>query len=120
MNVFAVFIAIVAIVYLINKVYRTPGKVVFTESDNNKVGTLVNVNTEALSRVVLDTKEQLVLQETATAGDVLVKAKGLSAGYETIGLLQDIELYKKVQQKRARARIDGVNGTDVTIAYTYS
>ncbi|WP_116787399.1 hypothetical protein [Flavobacterium psychrotrophum] len=120
MNVFAVFIAIIAIVYLINKIYRTPGKVVFTENDNAHTSVLANANTEAISRLGLDVREQLVLQETAVAGEVLVKAKGNGTGYETIGQLHDIELYKKVQQKRARAKITAVAGTDVTVVYSYS
>lgn len=120
MNVFGVAMIIGAVVFLINKVYRTPGKVVFTESDNVTVAPLLNINTEAVSKVILDSKEPLVLQETATAGDVLVKAKSVTTGYEAIGHLQDAELYKKVQQKRARAKIAAVNGSEITIEYSYS
>ena len=120
MNVIAVLMGVAGAVFIVNKIYSTPAKVVFTESDNEFTATLSEANPEAINTLGITNGEQLVLQESATAGDVIVKAKGNSGGYTTIGIVRNAEFYKKVQQKRARAKIAEVSGSDIIIAYSYS
>ena len=120
MNVIAVLMGVAGAVFIVNKIYSTPAKVVFTESDNEFMATLSDSDPGVINALGLTKGEQLVLQESATAGDVVVKAKGNSNGYKTIGMVKNAEFYKKVQQKRARAKIDNISGNDVIIAYSYS
>lgn len=120
MNVVAVLMGVAVIVFLVNKIYSTPGKVVFTESDNTTDALLANINEEVLAGLNLAKGDQLVFQESATAGEVFVKAKNTAGNYQTIGSLNDIELYKKVQQKRARGKVADISGNAVTIGYSYS
>jgi hypothetical protein len=120
MNVIAVLMGVAGVVFIVNKIYSTPAKVVFTESDNEYTAPLSDVNTNIIAQLGLTNGEQLVLQETATAGQVIVKAKGNSDGFTTIGIVNNAEFYKKVQQKRARAKIAAVAGDNITIAYSYS
>lgn len=120
MNVYAVLMGIAAVAYIVNKVYRIPGKVVFTESDNKQLAKLLDVNQQVIDNATLDNNQQLVLQETSVSGDVLVKAKTNSGAYEVIGHVNDPELYKKVQQKRARAKISVANANEIIIEYSFS
>lgn len=120
MNIVAVLMGVAALVFLVNKVYRTPGKVVFTESDNTNDAPLVNINEDVLAGLKLAAGDQLVFQETATAGEVFVKAKNAAGVYQTIGSLSDIELYKKVQQKRARGKVASAEGNTVVVSYSFS
>lgn len=120
MNVVAVLMGVAGLVFLVNKIYSTPAKVVFTENDNERLIPLEGVNAETLTQLGLTVGEQLVLQETATAGEVAVKAKGSGDAYKNIGTIRDAELYKKVQQKRARAKVFAIDGTAVTVAYSFS
>jgi hypothetical protein len=120
MNVIAVLMGVAGAVFIVNKIYSTPAKVVFTESDNEFTASLSDGNPDIIIALGLTNGEQLVLQESATAGDVIVKAKGNSEGYTTIGIVKNAEFYKKVQQKRARAKIAEISGNDITIAYSYS
>ena len=120
MNVIAVLMGVAGAVFIVNKIYSTPAKVVFTESDNEYTAPLTDVNAEVIAQLGLAAGDQLVLQETATAGNVIVKAKGNAADYVTIGRLNSAELYKKVQQKRARAKVSDISNEAVTVAYSYS
>lgn len=117
MNVVAVLMGVAALVFLVNKVYRTPGDVVFTESDKTFEGELT-VAEGALP--VLTPGDQVVFQESAHAGEVFVKAKSNSGVYQTIGTLNNVELYKKVQQKRARGKVASAEGNTVVVSYSFS
>lgn len=117
MNVVAVLMGVAALVFLVNKVYRTPGDVVFTESDTTFEGEL-SLGDGALP--ALTPGDQLVFQESVLAGEVFVKAKNNDGVYQTIGTLNNAELYKKVQQKRARGKIASVEGGVVKVSYSYS
>ncbi len=120
MNVYVVLIGIAAVAYLVNKIYRNPGKVVFTESDNVLKAQLIDVNEEVLAGMKLGANDQLSLQETATSGKVLVKAQDSEGKYVNIGYLEDVELYKKVQQKRARGKVASVDQNKITVEYSFS
>ncbi|MFP9099796.1 hypothetical protein ACLI09_12135 [Flavobacterium sp. RHBU_24] len=120
MNIIAVLMGVAGAVFIVNKIYSTPAKVVFTESDNEFTAVLTDTKPELINGLGLTIGEQLVLQESATAGDVIVKAKGSSEGFTNIGIVRNAEFYKKVQQKRARAKIEEVSGDTITIAYSYS
>jgi hypothetical protein len=120
MNVIGVLIGVVVIVYLVNRIYQNPGKVVFTESDNTTEATLENANENLIATLGLTKGDALAFQESAKSGEVFVKALNKAGAYETIGYLTDVELYKKVQQKRARGKVASAEGTAVTVSYSFS
>lgn len=120
MNVIGVLIGVVIIVYLVNRIYQNPGKVVFTESDNTTEASLENANEALLATLNLTKGDALVFQESAKAGEIFVKAKNKAGAYETIGTLTETELYKKVQQKRARGKVASAEGTTVVVSYSFS
>lgn len=120
MNVIGVLIGVVIIVYLVNKIYQNPGKVVFTESDNTTETTLENANESLIATLTLTKGDALAFQESTKSGEVFVKALNKSGAYETIGILNDTELYKKVQQKRARGKVASAEGTTILVSYSFS
>lgn len=118
MNIYAVLMGIAGAVFVINKIYRTSGKVVFTESDTATEVKLANVNEVVAAE--LTKGDQVSFQESAVPGEVFVKAKTKAGVYENIGVVNDTELYRKVQQKRARGKIAAAQGAEVVISYSFS
>lgn len=118
MNIYAVLMGIAGAVFLINKIYRTPAKVVFTESDNTTEIKLSNVDPVVVGE--LTKGDQLSFQESSVSGEVFAKAKTKAGIYETLGSVNDLELYRKVQQKRARGKIVSVTAGEVVISYSFS
>ena len=51
--------------------------------------------------------------------EVLVKAKGSSQMYESIGIIEDRELYDRVNNNTVRGTIYYIEGNQVTIDLTY-
>lgn len=120
MNVIGVLLGVAGIVYLVNKIYQNPGKVVFTESDNTTEAVLENANEALIATLSLTKGDTLAFQESAKSGELFVKAQRKTGAYETIGMLNDAELYKKVQQKRARGKVASAEGTTIVVSYSFS